>query len=123
MVGSTSERIPGYGPRVVLEWGKGTTSPGKGSYLVQYFTENTGHSLIIVDHDESTDRILTLEASDSLDGAGWGEIGPLREVENPGKNWKDKVKQTWESRIQSKKAVHIVRLGIDPRSIQGWLSQ
>lgn len=116
--------VPNWGPRVVLEWGRGTTEPGKGAYLIQSFTSGGGHSYLVIDHDEESGKILTLEATSALNlnGAGWAQIGNLRDVHNPGPDWKDKVTQTWESRIQRPNvAVHMVRLAIDPQSIQEWL--
>lgn len=115
--------VPGYGPRVCLDWGIATTSPGVGPYIVQYFTETGGHSLIVVQHDLETDKILTIECNSvgKLNGVGWYEIGNLRDVPNPGKNWTNKVKQTWQSRFGSKVAVHVARLLIDPESIQKFL--
>ena len=94
-------RIPDYGARVVLDWGIATTAPARGVWLVQYFTKTGGHSMLVVDHDPETDKILTLEANSyyGLDGVGWAEIGNLRDVPNPGPNWVDKVSQTWKSRI------------------------
>lgn len=115
--------VPNWGPKVVLEWGVATTAPERGAYLIQYFTSTGGHSLIVVDRDPETDKILTLEAIGALDGAGWGQIGPLRDVLNPGLDWPEKVTQTWESRFGSKIAVHMARLEIDPGSIQDWLSE
>ena len=117
--------VPNWGPRVILEWGCGTTAPGKGAYLIQSFTKTGGHSYIVVDHDEETGKILTLEATNvsKLNGAGWAQIGNLRDVVNPGPNWKDKVTQTWEGRVQNPNvAIHRVRLAIDPQSIQDWLA-
>jgi len=115
--------VPNWGPKVVLDWGVATTSPGKGAYLVQYFTSTGGHSLIVVDYDPETDRVLTLEANEAIGGAGWNEIGPLRLVENPGLKWKKMVTQTWKGRFETKVAVHIARLEIDPESIQTWLAK
>ena len=117
--------VPNWGPRVILEWGCGTTSPGEGAYLIQYFTESGGHSMIVVAHDPETDKILTLESNSAygLDGCGWGDIGPLRDIPNPGPRWMDKVTQTWESRLGQKVAVHRVRLSIDPESITTWLAE
>jgi hypothetical protein len=117
------DQIPNWSPRVALEWEIATTSPGRGAYLVQYFTKTTGHSLIVLDQDEKSGRILTLEAVGSLDGAGWGQIGPLRDIHNPGLNWAKKCNQTWKNRIESKVAVHMSRLLIDPDSIQKWLAE
>ena len=118
--------VPNWGPKVVLDWGCGTTEPGKGAYLIQSFTSSGGHSYIVVDHDEETGKILTLEATNvsKLNGAGWAQIGNLRDVVNPGPNWKDKVTQTWEGRVQNPNvAVHRVRLAIDHQSIQDWLAE
>jgi|TARA_R110000824_G_scaffold21548_1_gene80451 hypothetical protein len=121
-----TEQVPNFGPRVTMEWGIGSTHPGPGPWLVQYFTNPktfAGHSMLVIAHDEKTDKILTLEANRSygLDGAGWAEIGNLRDVINPGPNWMDKVSQTWESRLGSKPALHITQLSIDPKSIIRWL--
>jgi len=114
--------VPNWGPRVTLEWGVATTAPGNGPCLIQYFTETGGHSLIVVDYDAETDKILTLESNSAfgLDGCGWGQIGNLRDVFNPGPNWKDKVSQTWQSRFGSKIAVHVTRLHIT--GVSDWLS-
>jgi len=117
------QTVPGYGPKVIKEWGWGTTSPGEGPWLVQMFTESSGHSLIVVDHDKETDKILTLEALGSIKGAGWREIGPLRETLNPGPNWKNKVDQTWGSRFKGVKALHMIRLRISIESIRDWLQE
>jgi len=115
--------VPGYGPKVCLEWDIATTAPGLGPYLIQYFTETGGHSLIVVQHDLKTDKILTLESNKAfkLDGVGWADIGNLRDIPNPGTKWTKKVTQTWESRFGSKVAVHCVRLKVDPKSIEKFL--
>jgi len=115
--------VPNWGPRVVLEWGVATTAPGEGAYLLQYFTETGGHSLIVLARDPATDKILTLESVGGINGAGWGQIGPLRDVPNPGPNWMDKVTQTWKGRIESKVGVHMARLAIDPRTIKSWVAE
>jgi hypothetical protein len=120
----SSNAVPGYGPKVVQEWGCGTTSPGEGPWLVQFFRSNgTGHSLIVVDHDLSTDKILTLEASSTINGAGWYDIGPLREVFNPGPDWCSRVNQTWSSRLGGVYALHMIRLNISTASIREWLQE
>ena len=121
-----TDQVPNFGPRVAMEWGIGSTRPGKGPWLIQYFTNPktfAGHSMLVIDHDETTDRILTLEANSAcgLDGVGWAEIGNLRDVLNPGKDWAEKVTQTWASRLESKPAVHLARLLVDSESIQTWL--
>ncbi len=119
MVSTTDSRVPSYGPRVIMDWNAGSPTPGGGPWLVQWFTSSGGHSLIVLDEDPDTGKILTLEANDSINGAGWNQIGPLREVANPGINWKDKVTQTWSNRVYSKRAVHIVRLAIT--GVREWL--
>lgn len=116
-------RVPDYGPRVAIDWGIATTAPGPGPFLVQYFTAKGGHSMLVVDHDLETDKILTLEANSSwgLDGVGWADIGNLRDVPHPGANWTKKVSQTWASRIDTKIGVHVARLRIVPNSVSDWL--
>lgn len=127
MVSTTDEgnvpTVPNWGPRVCLDWGVGTTAPGDGPCLVQYFTSAGGHSLIVLDYDPETDKILTLESNSAfgLDGCGWGQIGNLRDVFNPGLNWKDKVTQTWKSRFGEKVAVHIARLHVV--GVSDWLAE
>lgn len=123
-----TNQVPNFGPRVAMEWGIGSTRPGKGPWLIQYFTNPktfAGHSMLVIDHDEATDRILTLEANSvyGLDGVGWAEIGNLRDVPNPGPRWMDNVSQTWASRLETKPAVHLVQLLIDSDSIQAWLNK
>ncbi len=117
---STSDdgSIPNWGPSVAVDWGTGSPQPGKGPWLVQWFTSSGGHSLIVLAENEDG-KILTLEANDSIDGAGWNDIGPLREVLNPGPDWASKVTQTWTNRIYSKRAVHIASLNIT--GVQEWL--
>ena len=120
--------IPAYGPRVCLDWDIATTSPGEGMYLIQYFTKSGGgHSMLVIDHDPETDKILTLESNNAykLNGVGWADIGNLRDVPNPGprKEWTRKVKQTWQSRFGDKIAVHVVRLKVDPESIKKFLDK
>ena len=113
--------VPNWGPRVALEWGVATQAPTRGPWLVQYFTKTGGHSLIVVQHDPETDKILTLEAVAAHDGVGWFQIGHVSEIENPGSKWTDKVTQTWTSRLGTKEAVHCVSLNICPDSVSKWL--
>ena len=123
MVSSSSnnpvQQVPSYGPRVAVEWGMGMPQPGLGPWLVQWFTDTGGHSIIVLADDPATGKVLTLEANDSINGAGWNQIGPLRKVMNPGVDWADKVTQTWANRIYSKRAVHICSLNIT--GVQEWL--
>ena len=111
--------VPDYGPKVVLEWGMGKPQPCGGPWLVQWFTASGGHSIIVLADDPATGKVLTLEANDSIDGCGWNQIGPLRDVTNPGPKWMDRVTQTWANRIYSKRAVHICSLNIT--GVQEWL--
>ena len=115
--------VPNWSPRVMMEWDVGFTSPGPGPILVQYFTETSGHNVLVVRHCQETDKILTLEATNvsKLNGAGWREIGNLRDVLNPGPNWRDHVSQTWESRFGSTVALHQCRLAIT--GVQEWLEK
>ena len=110
MVGRDMVEVPGYGPWAAKKLGVATDSPGEGMYLVQFFrnmrTKN-GHSLFVVDHCKQTDKILTLEAvGGKLNGAGWYEIGALRDV---------------QSRLGKWPACHYVRLNVDPASIKAFL--
>ena len=116
--------VPNYGPRVAIDWGVATTAPGPGAWLIQYLTETGGHSLIVLAHDPESVKILTLESNSyyGIDGVGWGGIGNLRDVPNPGADWQSKTTQTWKSRIEGKLAVHAVRLHVEPESIQQWLN-
>jgi len=111
--------VPNWGPRVIMEWGAGSPAPGEGPWLVQWFTNTGGHSIIVLADDPDTGKILTLEANDSINGAGWNQIGPLRDVPHPGADWVGKVTQTWDNRVYSKRAVHIVGLNIT--GVQEWL--
>ena len=118
-------QVPGYGPRVVMDWDCGTTEFKGGPWLVQYFTNTGGHSMLVVAHHEETGKILTLESNSSfgLNGCGWGDIGNLRDCFNPGPNWHEKVTQTWASRLDSKRAVHVVQLDISSASVSSWLQE
>jgi len=125
MVGRDMVEVPGYGPLAAKKLNVATDSPGEGMYLVQFFrnvkTKN-GHSLFVIDHCKKTDKILTLEAvGGTQNGAGWYEIGALRDIKNPGPDWRDKVNHTWQSRFGKWPAVHYTRLNVDPASIQAFL--
>ncbi len=65
---------------------------------------NKGHTFLIVDHHEPTDRVLTLESNSSyqLNGVGFRAIGNLRDVGGtpPDEWWERDDLWTWE-RIQS----------------------
>jgi len=111
--------VPNYGPKVILEWGMGKPEPSApGPWLVQMFSDTGGHSLVVL-ADDPSGKILTLESNASIDGCGWHQIGPLRDVTNPGPKWMDRVTQTWANRIYSKRAVHICSLNIT--GVQEWL--
>ena len=122
----------GYGPGVVHDWRAGYIAPEKmnpvtGVWLVQYFTEwPKGHSMLVVDWHAETGKILTLEANTKntgLDGVGWGGIGAIRDVPNPGPNWHHKTKQTWAGRCGPDREVYMTRLYIDANSVRNWLER
>ena len=115
--------VPAYGPKVAMDWGIAKKSPeGTGPWLLQTFTQRGGHSYIVLDHDPATGKILTLESNAWCNGAGWHQIGALRDVLNPGPNWMDKVTQTWENRVFGPNvAVHMVELNIT--GVKEWLAQ
>jgi len=117
------DRVPGFGPRVCMDWGITKNGPvGNGPWLVQTFTQRGGHSYIVLDHDEATGKILTLESNAWINGNGWHQIGPLRDVLNPGPDWADEVRQTWDNRIYGPNvAVHIVPLKIE--GVRDWLKK
>lgn len=121
--GVDTRQVPGYGPRVAMDWGISRKSPeGKGPWLVQTFTKRGGHSYIVLDHDPKSGKILTLESNAWCNGAGWNQIGPLREVFNPGPDWADKVTQTWDNRVFGPNvAVHMVEIKID--GVKDWLTK
>jgi len=125
MVGKTMSEVPGYGPYATKQLGIATDAPGRGMHLVQFFRNTktmNGHSIFVVDRCPETDKILTLEAvGGSQNGAGWYQIGPFRDVLNPGPDWVDKVTQTWNGRLSTQEALHVVKLDVDPESIQSFL--
>ena len=114
-------QTPGYGPRVAMDWGIARKAPiGRGPWLIQTFTQNGGHSYIVLDHDPKTGKILTLESNAWCNGVGWNQIGPLRECLNPGPNWMDKVTQTWQSRVFGPNvSVHMTEIRIE--GVKLWL--
>lgn len=118
-----TNRVPGYGPRVAMEWGITREAPeGTGPWLVQTFTQRGGHSYIVLDHDPATGKILTLESNAWIGGNGWHQIGPLRECLNPGPDWMDRVTQTWENRVFGPNvAAHVVEIKID--GVKEWLKK
>jgi hypothetical protein len=61
----------------------------------------SGHTFIIVDHDEATDHVLTLESNSAfgLDGVGCRKLGNLRDLPGgrpPTRWWEDERLWTWE---------------------------
>ena len=119
----------GYGPGVTVEWGVGEMMPEgavpkDGVYLLQTFTVfPKGHSWLILDYDEETDKILTLESNTSgsgLNGVGFGGLGPIRSTN--AHDWKQRVSATWTSRISAAGEVYMSRLAIDHDSVRAWLA-
>lgn len=118
----------GYGPGVTHEWEVGYQAREKmkplgGMWLIQYFRPvfPSGHSMLVLDYHRSG-KILTLEANTAgagLDGLGWGGIGPVRDIPNPGEDWHEKTDQTWEGRCSGE--VSMSRLYVEASSIETWL--
>ncbi len=58
-----------------------------------------GHTFIILDHHQETDRVLTLESNKAfnLDGVGYRMLGNYRDVKKPTNDWwQDSRLPTWE---------------------------
>lgn len=69
--------------------------------VIQGWTRNkkSGHTFIILDHHEETDRVLTLESNNhyKLDGVGFRNLGNLRDLEGnvPDNWWENRDLKTW----------------------------
>lgn len=120
----------GFGPSVVYEWGQGDLMadgavPKDGVYLLQTFTTwPKGHSWIILDYDEATGKILTLESNTSgsgLNGVGFGGLGPIRSTN--AHDWKNRVTTTWESRTKNCSQIYMARLNIDHQTVLDWIAK
>jgi hypothetical protein len=117
-----------YGPGVCDEWGVGALMPKGavprgGVYLIQSFTDwPKGHSWLVLDYDEATGKILTLESNtkgSGLNGVGFGGLGPIRSTN--AHDWKNRVSMTWEGRTKGYSQIHMARLDIDHASVLAWL--
>ena len=127
--GADQSAYKGFGPWVAAEgWGVGEAMPSGsvprgGVYLIQSFTTwPKGHSWLVLDYDEATGKILTLESNTSgsgLNGVGFGGLGPIRSTN--AHDWKNRVTMTWESRTRSYSEVHMVRLAIDHQTVLDWI--
>ena len=127
--GGDESKYSGYGPKVCADWNVGTLMPAgavpkDGVYLVQSFTEwPRGHSWLVLDYDEPTGKILTLESNTSgtgLNGVGFMGLGPIRST-NAG-DWKNRVRSTWESRTKNYGQIHMARLEINHQTVLDWVS-
>ena len=127
--GSDPSLYYGYGPGVVNTWGLGKIMPKgavpkKGVYLLQTFSEwPRGHSWIVLDYEESTGKMLTLESNTKafgLDGVGYADLGPVRSTHPKG--WRDRVKTTWAARTKGYSQIHMDKLAIDHRSVRAWIA-
>lgn len=127
--GSDQSVYDGYGPGVVCEWGQGVmqptgTVPKDGVYLLQTFTTwPKGHSWIVLDYDEATGKILTLESNTSgtgLNGVGFWDLGPIRHTN--AHDWKNRVTTTWDQRTKNASQIHMARLAIDHQSVLDWIN-
>ena len=119
----------GYGPGVCVQWGVGMLMPSgsvpkNGVYLIQSFTSwPSGHSWLVLDYDEATGKILTLESNTSgsgLNGVGFGSLGPIRSTN--AHDWRNRVTMTWEGRTRSYSQVHMARLDIDHQTVLDWIA-
>ena len=127
--GSSQSNYDNYGPGVVGDWGVGTLMPKNsipkdGVYLIQTFSSwPKGHSWIVLDYDESTSKILTLESNtggSGLNGVGFADLGPIRSTN--AHNWKQRVNTTWSKRVSGASQVYMARLDIDHKSVLDWIS-
>jgi hypothetical protein len=128
--GATESIYRGYGPAVTSEWGVGQIMPQgalpiDGVYLIQSFSRwPRGHSWLVIDYDQATDQVLTLESNTAgfgLDGVGFAGLGPLRTADT--KDWKSKVKTTWKSRTRTYSQIFMAKLSIDHASVLAWLEK
>ncbi len=119
----------GYGPGVCAEWGVGEMMPPgavpkDGVYLLQTIRGwPSGHSWMVLDYDEATGKILTLESNTSgtgLNGVGFWNLGPIRSTNAA--NWKERVHTTWEERIASSTEISMCKLAIDHQSVLDWIA-
>lgn len=127
--GSDEAAYRGYGPAVVCEWGTGEMMPTgavprEGVYLIQSFTTwPMGHSWLVLDYDEITGKILTLEANTSgsgLNGVGFGGLGPIRSTN--AHDWVNRTDMTWADRTKNYSQVHMALLDIDHQSVMDWIA-
>jgi len=118
----------GYGPAVTNMWGVGElmpsgSTPSNGVYLIQSFTTwPKGHSWLVLDYDQATGKMLTLESNTSgsgLDGVGFMDLGPIRSTNAA--NWKSRVRTTWSQRTGSYSQIFMSRLDIDHGSVLAWI--
>ena len=128
--GAEKSLYNGYGPKVVSDWGVGElcapgTIPKDGVYLIQSFTTwPKGHSWIVLDYDEESDKILTLEsntAGSGLNGVGFGGLGPIRSTN--ANRWIHKTNMTWRNRTANYTEVHMAKLAIDHQSVRDWIGK
>jgi hypothetical protein len=125
-----------YGPGAAVDMGVGVLVPEParilptgGVYLIQHFPKRRrgGHSYLVIDCDDGTGRILTLEATKGwrVNGLGFRGLGSYRDVGNPGADWAKKQKThscyTWQGLCSDYKVV-AARLRIDHASVKAWLA-
>ena len=127
--GADESAYKGYGPWAVGQWGVGEVMPKgavpkDGVYLIQSFTTwPKGHSWLVLDYDEATGKILTLESNTSgtgLNGVGFGDLGPIRSTN--AHDWKDRVTMTWTSRTKNYSQIYMARLAINHQSVLDWIA-
>lgn len=84
----------------------------------------SGHTFIIVDHHEPTDRVLTLESNSSykLDGVGFRAIGNLRDFGGrpPPSWWEREELWTWRRVRSTYRYRHQATLRVRDRQWSSW---
>ena len=129
LAGGKNYSYKGYGPGVCADWGVAQMMPSgalpkDGVYLLQTLKGwPRGHSWLILDYDEATGRILTLESNTKgtgLNGLGFYGLGPLRSTN--AHDWRSRTKTTWTKRTKSTTEISMARLAIDHQSVRDWIA-
>jgi len=80
-----------------------------------------GHTFILLDHDQATDRVLTLESNSAygLDGVGCRKLGNLRDLPDgkpPTRWWENDKLWTWQDMCTRYRFRQQARLKVRDRS-------
>jgi hypothetical protein len=118
-----------FGPGVCADWGVGkivspNNPPKDGVYLLQTITSwPYGHSWMILDYDDATGKILTLESNTNvsgINGVGFWDLGPIRNTN--AHDWRSRVHTTWKERTANASQISMCRLNIDHASVRAWIA-